>query len=72
MDRSISRGRFIRLGAAAGMGAVGVVGSAACSSSDGGKEVTRGQIIAKEADLAPGSALAFTDAATGSRACPYT
>jgi Rieske Fe-S protein len=65
MERSISRGRFIRLGAAAGMGAVGVVGSAACSSSDGGKEVARGQVIAKEADLAPGSALAFTDAATG-------
>jgi nitrite reductase/ring-hydroxylating ferredoxin subunit len=65
MERSISRGRFIRLGAAAGMGAVGVVGSAACSSSDGGKEVARGQVIAEEADLAPGSALAFTDAATG-------
>ena len=65
MERRISRGRFIGLGAAAGLGAVGVVGSAACGSSEGGKEVARGQVIAKEADLAPGSALAFTDASTG-------
>ena len=65
MERRISRGRFIRLGTAAGLGAVGVVGSAAYRSSDVGKEVARGQVIAKEADLAPGSALAFTDAATG-------
>jgi Rieske Fe-S protein len=64
MERRLSRERFIRLGAAAGIGAVGL-GSAACSGSDGGKEVERGQDIVKEADLAPGSALAFTDAATG-------
>jgi len=45
---------------------VGVVGgSAACGGPGGGKEVARGQAIAKESDLAPGSALAFTDAATG-------
>ena len=65
MQRRISRARFIRLGAAAGTGAVSVVGSAACNSSDGGKEVARGQVIVKEADLALSSALAFTDAATG-------
>jgi Rieske Fe-S protein len=65
LERRLSRGRFIRLGAAAGMGAVGIVGSAACGGSDGGKEVARGQVIAKEADLTPGSALAFADAATG-------
>jgi Rieske Fe-S protein len=47
------------------MSAGALVGSAACSSSDGDKEVARGQPIVKEADLAPGSALAFTDAATG-------
>jgi Rieske Fe-S protein len=64
MKRRISRERFIRLGAAAGIGAV-AVGCAACRSSDGGKEVGRGQAIVKKADLAPGSALAFTDAATG-------
>jgi Rieske Fe-S protein len=65
MDKRISRRRFIRLGAAAGLGAVGVGGSAACRSSDGGKEVARGQVIVKEADLAPGSDVAFTDAGTG-------
>lgn len=65
MERGISRGRFIRLGTAAGVGAVAILGSAACRSSEEGKEVARGQVIAKEADLAPGSALAFTDAATG-------
>ena len=60
--RRISRGKFIRLGAAVG---VGVAASAACGDSGGGKEVARGQAIAKEADLAPGSAVAFTDAGTG-------
>ena len=65
MDRRMSRKRFIRLGAAVGMGAAGVAGSAACGGSDGGEEVARGQAIAKESDLTPGSALAFTDAATG-------
>ena len=65
MERGISRGRFIRLGTAAGVGAVAILGSAACGGSDAGKEVARGQVIVKEADLAPGSALAFTDAATG-------
>ena len=65
MERGISRGRFIRLGTAAGVGAVAILGSAACRSSEGGKEVARGEVIVKEADLAPGSALAFTDAATG-------
>ena len=64
MEGRISRGRFIRLGAAAGVGAVAILGSAACGGSEGGKEVARGQVIAKEADLAPGSALAFTDTAT--------
>ncbi len=63
--RRISRGKFIRLGAAVGVGAVGVAGSAACGGSGGGKEVARGQAIAREADLAPGSAVAFTDAGTG-------
>ena len=61
--RGISRGKFIRLGAA--VGAVGVAGSAACAASGGGKEVARGQAIARETDLAPGSAVAFTDAGTG-------
>jgi Rieske Fe-S protein len=61
----ISRERFIRLGAAAGLGALGVAGSTACGNPDGGKEVARGQAIAKEADLPPGSAVAFTDAGTG-------
>ncbi len=65
MERRISRGRFIRLGTAAGVGAVAILGSAACGGSDVGQEVARRQDIAKEADLAPGSALAFTDAATG-------
>jgi Rieske Fe-S protein len=61
----MSRQRFIRLGAAVGLGAVGVAGSSACGGSDGGKEVARGRVIAKESDLAPGSAFNFTDAATG-------
>ena len=65
MDRRMSRQRFIRLGAAVGLGVVGVAGSTACGGSDGGEEVARGHAIAKESDLAPGSALAFTDAATG-------
>jgi Rieske Fe-S protein len=65
MDRRMSRGRFIRLGGAAGLGAAGVAGWAACAGSGGGKEVARGEAIAKESDLTPGSALAFTDAATG-------
>jgi Rieske Fe-S protein len=65
LKRKISRQRFIRLGATAGLGAVGVAGSAACGGSDGGKEVARGQAIAKETDLPPGSAVAFTDATTG-------
>ena len=47
------------------MAVAGVAGSAACGGSDGGKKVARGQAIAKTTDLAPGSAVAFTDAATG-------
>ncbi len=65
MDRRMSRQRFIRLGAAVGLGAAGVAGWAACGGSDGGKEVARGQAIARESDLTPGSALVFTDATTG-------
>jgi Rieske Fe-S protein len=65
LERRISRQTFIRLGAAAGLAVAGVAGSAACSGSDGGKKVAQGQVIAKEADLAPGSAVAFTDAGTG-------
>ena len=65
MERRISRQRFIRLGAAAGLGAVGVAGVASCSGSDGAKEVARGQAIAEESDLKSGSAVAFTDGATG-------
>ena len=65
MGRRMSRQRFIRLGTAVGLGAVGVAGSAGCGGSGGGREVARGRVIAKESDLAPGSASAFTDAATG-------
>jgi Rieske Fe-S protein len=64
MQRRISRARFIQFAAATGMGVVSV-GSAACNGSSGGKEVARGQAIIKEAELSPGSAFAFTDAATG-------
>jgi Rieske Fe-S protein len=65
LERRISRQRFIRLGAVAGLAVAGVAGSAACGGSDGGKKVARGQAIAKTTDLAPGSAVAFTDAGTG-------
>ncbi len=43
-----------------------VLGPTIHGGSDGGKEVAQGQVIAKEeANLAPGSAVAFTDAGTG-------
>lgn len=65
--RSISRKKFIRLGAAS-LGAVGVAGAAACGGAEGGsggKDVRQGKVIVKEAGLKPGSALEFTDAGTG-------
>jgi Rieske Fe-S protein len=65
LERRISRQRFIRLRAAAGLAVAGAAVSAACDGSDGGKKVAQGQAIAKEADLAPGSAVTFTDAGTG-------
>jgi Rieske Fe-S protein len=65
LERRIPRQRFIRLGAAAGLAMAGVAKSAACGGSDGGKKVAQGQVIAKEANLAPGSAVAFTDGGTG-------
>ena len=65
MERRISRQKFIRLGAAAGLAVAGVAGSAACGGSDGGKKVAQGEAIAKVASLDPGSAVAFIDAGTG-------
>lgn len=60
----MSRGQFVRLGAALGLGVVAVP-AAGCGGSGGGEEISRGQAIARDADLEPGSALAFTDARSG-------
>jgi Rieske Fe-S protein len=65
LEKGIPRQRFIRLGATAGLAVAGVAGSAACGGSNGGKKVAQGQVITKEANLAPSSAVTFTDAGTG-------
>jgi hypothetical protein len=70
-EGKISRKRFLGLGAGLGLaaGAAPILG--ACGAQDA-PEVGEGQVIANKADLAPGSALPFTDAETGSPACWYT
>jgi Rieske Fe-S protein len=57
-EGKISRKRFLGLGA--GLGST----LGACGAEDA-PEVGEGQVIADEADLAPGSAFPFTDAETG-------
>ncbi len=77
----ISRKKFIRLGAAVGLGAAAVPLVSACGggggsagsgeppkASDvvkGGPKVGKGQTIAKQSEVKPGSAFPFTDADTG-------
>jgi Rieske Fe-S protein len=89
-DESFSRGKFIKLGAALGVGAAGVSVIAACggggeaskeasetpgavkgaTQATGGDGTTVAQVeeggaIARESDVAAGSALEFTDEPTG-------
>lgn len=87
-EERFSRKRFIKLGAALGVGAAGASVIAACGGGgEAGKEsdqasggntegttqasgetvpqVAQGGSIAQESDVAPGSALAFTDEETG-------
>jgi Rieske Fe-S protein len=77
----ISRKKFIRLGAAVGLGAATVPLVSACGGGgssagsgetpkasdvvEGGPEVGKGQTIAKKSEVQPGSAFPFTDADTG-------
>ena len=77
----ISRKKFIRLGAAVGLGAAAVPLVSACGGDggsvgsggppkasdvvEGGPKVGKGQAIAKESEVKPGSAFPFTDADTG-------
>jgi Rieske Fe-S protein len=77
----ISRKKFIRLGAAVGLGAAAVPLVSACGGDggsvgsggppkasdvvEGGPKVSKGQAIAKESEVKPGSAFPFTDADTG-------
>jgi Rieske Fe-S protein len=96
LEERFSRGRFIRLGAALGVGAAGASVLAACGggggqeeagSSDAGEETTgavkgaekasgdtgiaqvqEGGAIARESEVSPGSAVEFTDEATGQQA----
>jgi Rieske Fe-S protein len=77
----ISRKKFIRLGAAVGLGAAAVPLVSACGGGggsagsgeppkasdvlEGGPKIGKGQTIAKQSEVKPGSAFPFTDADTG-------
>jgi len=77
----ISRKKFIRLGAAVGLGAAAAPIASACGGGknsagsggapkasdvlEGGPKVGKGQAIAKESEVKSGSAFPFTDADTG-------
>lgn len=77
----ISRKKFIRLGAAVGLGAAAAPLASACGGGEnsagsggtpkasdvleGGPKVGKGQAIAKESEVKSGSAFPFTDADTG-------
>ncbi len=77
----LSRKKFIRLSAALGLGSVGASVIAACGGGggsaggggtpkasdvvEGGPKVGKGQAIAKESEVQPGSAFPFTNADTG-------
>ncbi len=77
----ISRKKFIRLGAAVGLGSAAAPLVSACGGGggsagsgeppkasdvvEGGPEVGKGQTIAKKSEVQPGSAFPFTDADTG-------
>ena len=53
----ISRGGFIKLGGALGVGVAGASILAGC----GGEEVSEGDAIAQQSEVSPGSAVEFTD-----------
>ncbi|TCJ20765.1 Rieske (2Fe-2S) protein [Rubrobacter taiwanensis] len=61
----ISRAKFVRLGAALGLGAAAAPALTACGGGSGEPIVGSGEAIAREDEIAPGSALIFTDAETG-------
>ena len=76
----ISRKKFIRLGAAAGLGAAAAPLASACGgggsaesggaattsgATGGGPKVGKSQAIVKESEVGPNSAFPFTDADTG-------
>ncbi len=77
----ISRKKFIRLGAAIGLSSAAVPLVSACGGSgssaesggppkasdviEGGPKIGKGQTIAKESEVKPGSAFPFTNADTG-------
>ncbi len=52
-------------GSAGSEGSTKAGGTAAGSAAGGGPEVGKGQAIAKESEVGPGSAVPFTDAGTG-------
>ena len=80
-EERISRKKFIRLGAAVGLGSAAVPLASACgggggSAGDGGTpqagapagggpKVGRGEIIARKSEVEPGKAFPFADADTG-------
>jgi len=79
--KDISRRRFIHLGTIVGLGSVGASMAASCGVDIGSSEtqgsptpdadapkVGKGKAIAKESELAPGSAIPFTNAQTGQQA----
>ena len=77
-ERRVSRRRFVRLGAALGLGAacapLASCGGSAEVEPGGGKslsegpEVGEGQDIAEASEVEPGSAIPFTDAGSGEQA----
>ncbi len=75
-EKGISRRRLIRLGAVLGLGSVGAPMATGCGADVGSSEtqasptadapeVGKGQAIAKESEVGPGSAFPFTDTETG-------
>lgn len=58
-EQGISRGRFIRLSGALGVGFAGASVLASCGS--GGEEVSGGDAIAQESEVEPGGAMEFTE-----------
>lgn len=60
-QQSISRGGFIKLGGALGVGVASASVLAGCGGGSGGEEGSGNEVIAQESEVEPGAAVEFTD-----------